>query len=79
MTKIWNGVFWGTAEDPTIRLAMADPERRLAIPGLMTGATVALVLLTLAIALFGGPLYDLSERAAQGLVDPSAYIAAVLP
>jgi multicomponent Na+:H+ antiporter subunit D len=79
MTKIWNGVFWGTAEDPTIRLAMADPERRLAIPHLMTGATVALVLLTLAIALFGGPLYDLSERAAQGLVDPSAYIAAVLP
>jgi multicomponent Na+:H+ antiporter subunit D len=79
MTKIWNGVFWGTAEDPTIRLAMADPERRLAIPGLMTGATVALVVLTVAIALFGGPIYELSERAAQGLVDPTAYITAVLP
>jgi len=37
------------------------------------------VLVTVAIALFGGPLYELSERAAQSLVDPSAYIGAVLP
>jgi multicomponent Na+:H+ antiporter subunit D len=79
MVKIWNGVFWGTPEDPTIRLAAAAPDSRLAIPALMNGATIALVLLTLAIALFGGPLYELSERAAQGLVDPSAYIGAVLP
>ena len=79
MVKIWNGVFWGTVEDPTIRLAAAAPDSRLAIPALMHGATIALVLLTLAIALFGGPLYELSERAAQGLVDPSAYIGAVLP
>ena len=34
--------------------------------------------MTLAIALFAGPLYELSERAAQGLLDPSAYIGAVL-
>jgi multicomponent Na+:H+ antiporter subunit D len=79
MVKIWNGVFWGTPDDPTIRLAAASPDSRLAIPALMNGATIALVLMTLAIALFGGPLYELSERAAQGLVDPSAYIGAVLP
>ena len=41
-------------------------------------AWVALAV-TVAIALFGGPLYELSERAAQSLVDPSAYIGAVLP
>lgn len=79
MAKIWNGVFWGTAEDPTIRLAAAQPDSRLAIPVLMHGATIALVGLTLAIALFGGPLYELSERAAAGLVDPTAYVRAVLP
>ena len=79
MVKIWNGVFWGTAEDPTIRLAATGPDSQLAIPALMNGATIALVLGTVAIALFGGPLYELSERAAQSLVDPSAYIGAVLP
>jgi multicomponent Na+:H+ antiporter subunit D len=79
MTKIWNGVFWGTAEDPTIRLALADPDRRLPIPGLMQAATVSLVLITLGIALFAGPLYDLSLRAAQDLVDTSAYVGSVLP
>ena len=79
MVKIWNGVFWGTAEDPTIRLAATGPDSQLAIPALMNGATIALVLVTVAIALFGGPLYELSERAAQSLVDPSAYIGAVLP
>jgi hypothetical protein len=35
--------------------------------------------LTLGIALFGGPIYDLCERAAQTLVDPAPYISAVLP
>jgi multicomponent Na+:H+ antiporter subunit D len=79
MTKIWNGVFWGSAEDPPIRLAAADPQQRLPIPVLMQGATVALVAVTLGIALFGGPIYDLCERAAQTLVDPAPYISAVLP
>ena len=77
MAKIWNGVFWGTAEDPTIRLARAAPEDRLGAPVLMNVATVGLVLLTLAIAAGAGPLYQLCERAAEGLLDPSAYVAAV--
>ncbi|KLR61068.1 multisubunit sodium/proton antiporter, MrpD subunit [Actinobacteria bacterium IMCC26207] len=78
MIKIWNGVFLGTAEDPTLRLAASEGETRLATPLLMRGATVALVGVTLAIALFAGTLFDLSERAAQGLLDPSAYIEKVL-
>jgi multicomponent Na+:H+ antiporter subunit D len=78
MVKIWNGVFWGTAEDPTIRLALAEPDERLEVPRVMTLATVALVGLTLAIALFAGPIYELCERAAASLVDPSDYITAVL-
>ncbi|MDQ2678950.1 MAG: Na+/H+ antiporter subunit D [Actinomycetota bacterium] len=78
MVKIWNGVFWGTAEDPTVRLALTAPDERLDVPRTMTSATVALVGLTLAIALFAGPIYERCERAAAGLVDPTPYITAVL-
>jgi len=78
MMKIWNGVFWGTTEDPALRLAAAGPDARLHTPSLMTAATAGLVAITLAIALFAGPLYRLSERAAQGLLEPTEYIQAVL-
>ncbi len=78
MVKIWNGVFWGTAEEPTAQLAAAAPDAKLAIPALMQAATVALVALTVAIAVFGGPIYDLSVRAAEDLMDPAAYVGAVL-
>ncbi len=78
MVKIWNGVFWGTAEDPTIRLALAEPGDRLPAPRAMTAATVALVGLTLAIALFAGPIYEMCERAAAGLLDPAEYLHTVL-
>jgi multicomponent Na+:H+ antiporter subunit D len=76
MAKIWNGVFWGTPEQPT--LAMGEGTGRLAVPALMTTATVGLVAVTVAIAVFAGPVYDLSHRAAEGLLAPSAYIRAVL-
>jgi multicomponent Na+:H+ antiporter subunit D len=54
------------------------PRTKLAVPWLMTGSTAALVGLTVAIALFAGPLYELSERAASDLLDPSGYVQAVL-
>lgn len=76
MAKIWNGVFWGTPERPTI--AMADGAARLRAPRLMTGSTIALVGVTLAIALFAGPIYDLCHRAADSLLHPAAYVQAVL-
>jgi multicomponent Na+:H+ antiporter subunit D len=84
MTKIWAGVFWGSpAEEPAPAAgggtALAErTETRLRIPTLMTGATVALVSLTLVIAVAAEPLYDLSVRAAEDLVDPSGYVDAVL-
>ncbi len=78
MVKIWNGVFWGEPEDPTTRLAAAAPGERLPVPWLMNGATVALVGLTVAIALFAGPLYEICERSAQTLVHPGEYVTAVL-
>jgi multicomponent Na+:H+ antiporter subunit D len=78
MVKIWNGVFWGTADDPTLRLAAAEPDAKLGTPALMNAATIGLVGLTVAIALYGGPLYDMCERAAQGMLEPSGYIDEVL-
>jgi multicomponent Na+:H+ antiporter subunit D len=77
MTKIWAGVFWGKPEeDPPLRSAVGD--HRLRAPRLMTGATAGLVGLTLGIAVFAQPLYELSERAAIDLLDPSAYVDVVL-
>ena len=44
----------------------------------MLASTSALVALSLAIAAWAGPLYNLSERAAHDLIDPTPYVEAVL-
>jgi multicomponent Na+:H+ antiporter subunit D len=76
MTKIWSGVFWSPAD------AAPDgtPHRvgRLGGPVLMVVPTAALAVISVAIAVAAGPLYDVSERAAQDLLDPSRYVTAVL-
>ncbi len=78
MSKIWAGVFWGTADDPTPAMAAADAEeRRLAVDPITTAATTALVVATLIVPIFGGPVFDLAERAALQLLDPAPYIEAV--
>jgi len=69
MTKIWAGAFWGEVE-------ASDGGRRL--PVLMVAPTAVLTALGLAVALFAGPLYGLSERAADDLLDSTAYVQAVL-
>ncbi|MGH3665671.1 MAG: proton-conducting transporter membrane subunit [Egibacteraceae bacterium] len=72
MTKIWSGVFWG---DPTERVAEAGP---FTLRAPMVGATAALVVLSLAIAVGSGPLWGLSQRAAADLLDPAGYVSVVL-
>ena len=67
MTKIWGGVFWGENED-------ASPVSRRG----MVGATGAVVLMSLAVAVFAQPLMELSSRAASDLFERSVYIDAVL-
>ncbi|MEZ5171694.1 MAG: proton-conducting transporter membrane subunit [Acidimicrobiia bacterium] len=71
MAKIWNGVFWGTPPDDA-------PEKPASTPVLMGVATGAVVALSLAVALFAGPLYDLTEQAARELADPGVYVGSVL-
>ena len=71
MTKIWANAFWGAPEgEPAEVGAMSR--------FLMTGSTVALVGLSVAIAVWAGPLYELSERAAADLIDPGSYVRTVL-
>ena len=44
----------------------------------MVVPTAALAVLTLAIGLAAGPIYELSVRAATDLLDPSAYVSVVI-
>jgi multicomponent Na+:H+ antiporter subunit D len=77
MTKIWTGVFWGDASHP-----VPDHERPVlsrATRLTTTGATTAAVAVTLAVAVFAGPLHEWSVTAARQLLDPSVYATAVQP
>ena len=67
MTKIWGGVFWGERTEAS----------ESAAPG-MVGATVAVVALSLAVAVFAGPIAELAQRAAVDLIDPAIYADLVL-
>jgi multicomponent Na+:H+ antiporter subunit D len=73
MTKIWSNTFWGP--DPAM-----DRGRTLTAPrrALMTGSTATLVVLSIAITVAAGPLYRLSERTAEDLIDPAVYVDEVL-
>jgi multicomponent Na+:H+ antiporter subunit D len=73
MAKIWNGTFWGEFET-------ARPNNLLLRSGhrTMMGSTMMLVAVTIAIAVFAGPIYELCERAAADLIDPTRYIEAVM-
>jgi multicomponent Na+:H+ antiporter subunit D len=76
MTKVWGGAFWG---EPQVVVEPKGADARWGGPPTMLGATGALVVLSLAIAVWAGPLYDLCERSAVDLLDRSSYIQAVLP
>jgi multicomponent Na+:H+ antiporter subunit D len=55
----------------------ADGQERVALPALMTGATVALVTVGLALTVVAGPLYALADSAAVDLTARTPYISAV--
>jgi multicomponent Na+:H+ antiporter subunit D len=80
--KVWIAVFWSPPEkDRDGRVLDAPPppvRRRRPAPLLMLAPTAVLAILTLAIGVGAGPLYDLSDRAAADLVDPTPYLQAVL-
>ena len=76
--KVWIAVFWSPAREPVAEARLSRPGEPLGGPLLMLAPTAALAALTLAIGLAAGPLYDFCLRAAQDLLDPSAYVTEVL-
>ena len=78
--RAWSEIFWGPVADV---VADADRTDNLDVgtartPALMLGAAVVAVAAGLAITVVAGPLYGLSERAAEDLVRPQGYVTAVL-
>jgi multicomponent Na+:H+ antiporter subunit D len=73
MVKIWSNGFWGPENDLTGIPPLSRPRRAL-----MLGATGSLVAASLVIAAAAGPLWQLSERAAQDLINPRRYVTEVL-
>jgi len=67
MLKIWVAAFWGEPQG-----ARVSP-RAL---NLATSAALALVIITLGVA--AGPLFDLARDASETLMNPAAYLEAVL-
>ena len=69
MLKIWSAAFWGGpgGERP------AAPLSKTAVAG-----SALLALVTVTLGLGAGPMFSLAQTAAAGLLDPAAYLDAVL-
>jgi multicomponent Na+:H+ antiporter subunit D len=77
MTRIWMGAFWSPPEEAVAEDAGAV-RNRFGGPALMVVPTAVLVACSLGIAAAAGPIYALSERTAEELLDRDAYIDGVL-
>jgi multicomponent Na+:H+ antiporter subunit D len=75
MTKIWNEAFWKDAPEGS----EPAPALTLRVKLLGFGPIVAFATITLLIGVFAGPLWEIAERAAHQLMNPTEYIRAVLP
>ncbi|EWM65308.1 MULTISPECIES: Na+/H+ antiporter subunit D [Micromonospora] len=71
-SRVWNIAFWRAP-----RLASTTVPARL--PGLMVGATTALVALGVLFTLAAGPLFQVTSNAATDLRERTPYVRAVLP
>ena len=90
LIRVWNMAFWRPAEDvegyesPLLDNISESPEGRAMqatrrIPRLMIGATAGMVVASLALTVFAGPLVGLSTRAGENLEGPSTYVNIVFP
>ncbi|MFT3877591.1 MAG: Na+/H+ antiporter subunit D [Propioniciclava sp.] len=81
IAKVWNRAFWGTPVAIT-RGGDEDEDEdddnsgRL-MPGVMVGATMALIAFSLTLTFVAGPAYEYTKDAATALLD-GAYVRAVL-
>lgn len=91
MMKLWNEAFWKPAPETQADAPPAAPAKpakssKPAKPmgpakideALLLGPTIAIVLLVAIAGLLAGPLFQVTGRAADQLLDPRGYIEAVL-
>jgi multicomponent Na+:H+ antiporter subunit D len=79
MARVWSRVFWRRPEDAeNPDPALLAPAAARTLPRSMVGATAGLVVVGLALTVFAGPLFRLSEQSAQEMLDRTGYITAVL-
>ena len=75
MTKIWAEAFWKPhPKGQAPSLALLDPGQRAAL----IAPVAALAALTIAIGFYPDPFVGFAERSAAQLLDPAAYVRAVL-
>ncbi|MCD2441357.1 Na+/H+ antiporter subunit D [Agromyces sp. SYSU K20354] len=90
LTRFWNMAFWRRRdelegyESVLLGSVLEAPEGATVTatrttPVLMIVATATLVIVTVCLTVFAGPLFDLAGRAAEGLSDPSIYVSLVFP
>ncbi|QJY51122.1 Na+/H+ antiporter subunit D [Pseudonocardia broussonetiae] len=80
LARVWVRVFWG---EPRAALPDVDPDDEVLVgtartPVPMFAATAGLVAVSLAIAVFAGPLTAVTGRAGTDLLDREPYLVAVL-
>ncbi|QGN47690.1 monovalent cation/H+ antiporter subunit D family protein [Micromonospora sp. WMMC415] len=71
MLKIWGAVFWGEAP------ARAAPQRPTRAGPALVGPPLALGACALLLGPLGGPLLQVADAAAAGLLEPAGYVRAV--
>ena len=91
--RTFNLAFWrdpADAEEPNEELVAEFAERKKAklagkpwkahigVPGSMVVATTVVVVASIVLTVFAGPLWDLSDRAAENLQSPVSYVTNVL-
>jgi multicomponent Na+:H+ antiporter subunit D len=90
LMRIWNMAFWRPAADvedyesPLLTNISEAPnatavKERRTIPRLMVAATAGMVVLSVALTVFAGPLFAISTRAGADLEGPGTYVKIVFP
>jgi multicomponent Na+:H+ antiporter subunit D len=83
LMRAWNLAFWREEDDSAETEARisylgaapagVETERRV-IPKIMTAATTGMVVLTVALTVFAGPLYEVCERIGDALLQPVSLV-----
>lgn len=89
--RVWNMAFWRTRQEVqgyesqmlvSLQEAPADLEAgavNQTISKLMTMTTTGIVLITLSLTVFAGPIFELADRTGHDLMDNTVYIETVFP